>query len=117
MIIFKCNDVNYFYFVFSPDGVSSCEGCKGFFRRSVQKSMQYTCHKDGKCQVNKITRNRCQYCRFQKCFDKGMSKEGKNLNSLKKCNQMFFLKLSETIGIKRKSNPNKRELFLNRLKI
>ncbi|CAD5113654.1 DgyrCDS2815 [Dimorphilus gyrociliatus] len=56
-------------------GVSSCEGCKGFFRRSVQKSMQYTCHKEGKCQVNKITRNRCQYCRFQKCFDKGMSKE------------------------------------------
>ncbi|XP_013406616.1 retinoic acid receptor gamma [Lingula anatina] len=56
-------------------GVSSCEGCKGFFRRSVQKNMQYTCHKDRHCVINKITRNRCQYCRLQKCFTMGMSKE------------------------------------------
>ncbi|WAR10966.1 RARB-like protein [Mya arenaria] len=56
-------------------GVSSCEGCKGFFRRSVQKNMQYTCHKDKCCVINKVTRNRCQYCRLQKCFAMGMSKE------------------------------------------
>ncbi|XP_053385526.1 retinoic acid receptor gamma-like isoform X2 [Mercenaria mercenaria] len=56
-------------------GVSSCEGCKGFFRRSVQKNMQYTCHKDKCCVINKVTRNRCQYCRLQKCFQMGMSKE------------------------------------------
>lgn len=56
-------------------GVSSCEGCKGFFRRSVQKNMQYTCHKEKNCVINKVTRNRCQYCRLQKCFATGMSKE------------------------------------------
>ncbi|CAF0867243.1 unnamed protein product [Brachionus calyciflorus] len=56
-------------------GVSSCEGCKGFFRRSVQKNMQYTCQKDKACIVNRVTRNRCQYCRFTKCFAVGMSKE------------------------------------------
>ncbi|CAF0862944.1 unnamed protein product [Adineta ricciae] len=56
-------------------GVSSCEGCKGFFRRSVQKNMAYQCHKDQNCEINKMTRNRCQYCRFQKCFAVGMSKE------------------------------------------
>ncbi|KAK3082684.1 hypothetical protein FSP39_002535, partial [Pinctada imbricata] len=56
-------------------GVSSCEGCKGFFRRSVQKNMQYTCHKDKNCPINKVTRNRCQYCRLQKCYASGMSKE------------------------------------------
>nr|ALQ43970.1 retinoic acid receptor [Patella vulgata] len=56
-------------------GVSSCEGCKGFFRRSVQKNMQYTCHKDKNCPINKVTRNRCQYCRLQKCFSTGMSRE------------------------------------------
>lgn len=56
-------------------GVSSCEGCKGFFRRSVQKNMQYTCHKETTCVINKATRNRCQYCRLQKCFLVGMSKE------------------------------------------
>ncbi|KAJ4926850.1 hypothetical protein JOQ06_014595 [Pogonophryne albipinna] len=56
-------------------GVSSCEGCKGFFRRSIQKNMVYTCHRDKNCQINKVTRNRCQYCRLQKCFEVGMSKE------------------------------------------
>ena len=56
-------------------GVSSCEGCKGFFRRSVQKNMQYTCQKDQACAINKLTRNRCQYCRFQLCLNTGMTRE------------------------------------------
>ncbi|BFZ15415.1 hypothetical protein BsWGS_18454 [Bradybaena similaris] len=56
-------------------GVSSCEGCKGFFRRSVQKNMQYICHKEKACIINKVTRNRCQFCRLQKCLIMGMSKE------------------------------------------
>ncbi|KJH53220.1 zinc finger, C4 type [Dictyocaulus viviparus] len=56
-------------------GVMSCEGCKGFFRRTVQKNMDYTCHKDKICPVDRVSRNRCQACRFQKCLDKGMSKE------------------------------------------
>lgn len=50
---------------------------QGFFRRSVQKNMVYTCHRDRNCIINKITRNRCQYCRLQKCFAVGMSKECK----------------------------------------
>ena len=54
-----------------------CYLLQGFFRRSVQKNMQYTCHKDKNCTINKVTRNRCQYCRLQKCFATGMSKEGK----------------------------------------
>lgn len=56
-------------------GVHACEGCKGFFRRSIQKNMVYTCHRDKNCIINKVTRNRCQYCRLQKCFEVGMSKE------------------------------------------
>ncbi|ETE57335.1 hypothetical protein L345_16950, partial [Ophiophagus hannah] len=47
----------------------------GFFRRSIQKNMVYTCHRDKNCVINKVTRNRCQYCRLQKCFEVGMSKE------------------------------------------
>lgn len=50
---------------------------QGFFRRSVQKNMVYTCHRDRNCIINKITRNRCQYCRLQRCFAVGMSKECK----------------------------------------
>ncbi|KAK6031115.1 zinc finger, C4 type [Ostertagia ostertagi] len=59
-------------------GVMSCEGCKGFFRRTVQKKYiekRYTCHKEKSCPVDRVSRNRCQACRFQKCLDKGMSKE------------------------------------------
>ncbi|KAK2526269.1 hypothetical protein Q9966_010860 [Columba livia] len=37
--------------------------------------MVYTCHRDKNCVINKVTRNRCQYCRLQKCFEVGMSKE------------------------------------------
>lgn len=57
-------------------GVFTCEGCKGFFKRTVQKQLEYTCKGDGNCEVNQINRNRCQYCRFQKCVAKGMLKEG-----------------------------------------
>ena len=52
---------------------------QGFFRRSIQKNMVYTCHRDKNCIINKVTRNRCQYCRLQKCFEVGMSKEGRPL--------------------------------------
>ncbi|XP_028267255.1 retinoic acid receptor alpha-B-like [Parambassis ranga] len=68
---FVCQDKSSGYHY----GVSACEGCKGFFRRSIQKNMVYTCHRDKVCVINKVTRNRCQSCRLQKCFDVGMSKE------------------------------------------
>ncbi|XP_050521855.1 ecdysone-induced protein 78C isoform X2 [Daktulosphaira vitifoliae] len=56
-------------------GVTSCEGCKGFFRRSIQKQIEYRCLRDGKCLVIRLNRNRCQYCRFKKCLTVGMSRD------------------------------------------
>ncbi|KAJ8737277.1 hypothetical protein PYW07_000548 [Mythimna separata] len=56
-------------------GVTSCEGCKGFFRRSIQKQIEYRCLRDGKCLVIRLNRNRCQFCRFKKCLAVGMSKD------------------------------------------
>ena len=56
-------------------GVASCEGCKGFFRRSIQKQMSYKCMKDGACIILLLNRNRCQHCRFKKCVEMGMSRE------------------------------------------
>uniref|UniRef100_A0A5S6R3V0 Nuclear receptor domain-containing protein n=1 Tax=Trichuris muris TaxID=70415 RepID=A0A5S6R3V0_TRIMR len=54
-------------------GIYTCEGCKGFFKRTVQNKRVYRCVVgDGKCTVTKEQRNRCQYCRFQKCLRKGM---------------------------------------------
>jgi len=56
-------------------GVTSCEGCKGFFRRSVQRGVEYRCLREGGCPVQKLSRTRCQHCRLQKCLAVGMSRE------------------------------------------
>ncbi|XP_038067671.1 hepatocyte nuclear factor 4-gamma-like isoform X1 [Patiria miniata] len=57
-------------------GAASCDGCKGFFRRSVRKNHQYTCRFSRNCVVDKDKRNQCRYCRLKKCFRAGMKKEG-----------------------------------------
>uniref|UniRef100_A0A183BK64 Nuclear receptor domain-containing protein n=1 Tax=Globodera pallida TaxID=36090 RepID=A0A183BK64_GLOPA len=81
-------------------GIYTCEGCKGFFKRTVQNKRIYTCcaaaaavnfvldgavqqpqHQQqqqnnnnmlGNCPMTKEQRNRCQFCRFQKCLKQGM---------------------------------------------
>ncbi|XP_062924229.1 peroxisome proliferator-activated receptor gamma [Mobula hypostoma] len=53
-------------------GVHACEGCKGFFRRTIRLKLMYDkC--DLNCRIQKKNRNKCQYCRFQKCLTVGMS--------------------------------------------
>ncbi|XP_047217703.1 retinoic acid receptor RXR-beta-B isoform X1 [Girardinichthys multiradiatus] len=59
-------------------GVYSCEGCKGFFKRTVRKDLSYTCRDNKECLVDKRQRNRCQYCRYQKCLAMGMKREAVN---------------------------------------
>ncbi len=61
-------------------GVVSCEGCKGFFKRSVRKNVKYSCLSTNRCIVNKTMRNRCQSCRWQKCLSCGMKIEGKKIS-------------------------------------
>lgn len=53
-------------------GAISCEGCKGFFKRSIRKQLGYQCRGAKNCEVTKHHRNRCQYCRLQKCLACGM---------------------------------------------
>uniref|UniRef100_A0A672IV29 Nuclear receptor subfamily 4 group A member 2 n=1 Tax=Salarias fasciatus TaxID=181472 RepID=A0A672IV29_SALFA len=64
-------------------GVRTCEGCKGFFKRTVQKNAQYVCVSAQSCPVDKRRRNRCQFCRFQKCLSVGMVREVVRTDSLK----------------------------------
>ncbi|XP_066452578.1 peroxisome proliferator-activated receptor gamma isoform X2 [Eleutherodactylus coqui] len=53
-------------------GVHACEGCKGFFRRTIRLKLIYDrCELN--CRIHKKSRNKCQYCRFQKCLAVGMS--------------------------------------------
>lgn len=56
----------------------SCEGCKGFFKRTVRKDLTYTCRDNKDCLIDKRQRNRCQYCRYQKCLAMGMKREGRH---------------------------------------
>ncbi|XP_066893274.1 oxysterols receptor LXR-alpha isoform X4 [Kogia breviceps] len=55
--------------------VLSCEGCKGFFRRSVIKGARYVCHSGGHCPMDTYTRRKCQECRLRKCRQAGMREE------------------------------------------
>lgn len=64
-------------------GLYSCEGCKGFFKRTVRKDLTYSCRDNKHCIIDKRQRNRCQYCRYQKCLQMGMKREavqGETLN-------------------------------------
>uniref|UniRef100_A0A2K5NAU2 Nuclear receptor subfamily 2 group C member 2 n=1 Tax=Cercocebus atys TaxID=9531 RepID=A0A2K5NAU2_CERAT len=56
-------------------GAVSCEGCKGFFKRSVRKNLTYSCRSNQDCIINKHHRNRCQFCRLKKCLEMGMKME------------------------------------------
>ncbi|XP_060130307.1 oxysterols receptor LXR-alpha isoform X2 [Zootoca vivipara] len=70
--------------------VLSCEGCKGFFRRSVIKGAQYVCKNGGRCEMDMYMRRKCQECRLRKCHEAGMreqcvlSEEQIQLKKLKK---------------------------------
>ncbi|KAH0625927.1 hypothetical protein JD844_034299 [Phrynosoma platyrhinos] len=57
-------------------GVITCEGCKGFFRRSQQNNATYSCSRQRNCLIDRTNRNRCQHCRLQKCLALGMSRDG-----------------------------------------
>ncbi|XP_071970688.1 nuclear receptor subfamily 1 group I member 3 isoform X2 [Engystomops pustulosus] len=55
--------------------VLTCEGCKGFFRRSMTKGLSFTCPFTRSCPVTKAKRRRCQACRLQRCLEVGMRKD------------------------------------------
>ena len=59
-------------------GQYTCDGCSGFFMRSVRKNMVYRCKGNRNCIVDKKRRNQCQACRFEKCLIVKMNRYGKN---------------------------------------
>ncbi|CAH2247995.1 jg27602, partial [Pararge aegeria aegeria] len=58
-------------------GVFACDGCAGFFKRSVRRDRRYACksRNPGACLVDKAHRNQCRACRLAKCLDAGMNKD------------------------------------------
>ncbi|XP_033872664.1 estrogen receptor isoform X4 [Acipenser ruthenus] len=57
-------------------GVWSCEGCKAFFKRSIQGHNDYMCPATNQCTIDKNRRKSCQACRLRKCNEVGMMKGG-----------------------------------------
>ncbi|XP_016105522.1 nuclear receptor ROR-beta-like isoform X2 [Sinocyclocheilus grahami] len=65
-------------------GVITCEGCKGFFRRSQSSSVQYSCSRQSNCPIDRASRNRCQSCRLKKCVTQGMSRDAVKFGRMSK---------------------------------
>ncbi|XP_019687697.2 photoreceptor-specific nuclear receptor isoform X1 [Felis catus] len=57
-------------------GIYACNGCSGFFKRSVRRRLIYRCQVGaGMCPVDKAHRNQCQACRLKKCLQEGMNQD------------------------------------------
>ncbi|KAM7535095.1 hypothetical protein Aperf_G00000097982 [Anoplocephala perfoliata] len=96
-------------------GVISCEGCKGFFKRSIRGHVNYVCRSNKKCVVNKAYRNRCQYCRMQKCLQAGMRSEAVQ-NERRLCTSMVSANVVTSTPLPATSTPLSASQF-TRLKI
>ncbi|KAH0822137.1 hypothetical protein GEV33_000654 [Tenebrio molitor] len=64
--------------------IFACDGCAGFFKRSIRRNRQYVCKAkdEGACIIDKTHRNQCRACRLKKCQNVGMNKDGKWENCL-----------------------------------
>ncbi|VDP01842.1 unnamed protein product [Heligmosomoides polygyrus] len=64
-------------------GIFSCDGCAGFFKRSIRRHRQYVCKNKGGCDEGRLllgknrrrTPSYSSACRLRKCLEIGMNKE------------------------------------------
>ncbi|XP_006627644.1 estrogen-related receptor gamma [Lepisosteus oculatus] len=70
-------------------GVASCEACKAFFKRTIQGNIEYSCPVMNECEITKRRRKSCQACRFRKCLQVGMMKEGVRMDRVRGGRQKY----------------------------
>lgn len=87
-------------------GLRSCEACKAFFKRTVQGKIEYSCPATRECEINKRRRKACQACRFQKCLNMGMLKEGVRLDRVRGGRQKYRRGLSPGPGVNSSNSSN-----------
>ncbi|XP_008697622.2 steroid hormone receptor ERR2 isoform X1 [Ursus americanus] len=74
-------------------GVASCEACKAFFKRTIQGNIEYSCPATNECEITKRRRKSCQACRFTKCLQVGMLREGVRLDRVRGGRQKYKRRL------------------------
>ncbi|KAK5884076.1 hypothetical protein CesoFtcFv8_020341 [Champsocephalus esox] len=99
-------------------GVHACEGCKGFFRRSIQQNIQYKkCLKNESCPIMRINRNRCQQCRFKKCLLVGMSRDSVRFGRIPKREKQRMLLEMQSAMNNMMNNQNQNQLLVGQNQI
>uniref|UniRef100_UPI00398F06F0 vitamin D3 receptor B-like n=1 Tax=Pristiophorus japonicus TaxID=55135 RepID=UPI00398F06F0 len=83
----------------------TCEGCKGFFRRSMKKKANFTCPFNGNCSITKDNRRHCQACRLKRCQDIGMMKEFILTDEEVQRKKEMILKRKEEEAVKEAKKP------------
>lgn len=56
-------------------GAKSCDSCRDFFKRTVEKNCKYRCIWIENCPINSESRRNCRFCRFKRCLNVGMRRE------------------------------------------
>ncbi|VDM44457.1 unnamed protein product [Toxocara canis] len=79
-------------------GVSSCNGCKTFFRRVIIENRTYSCKQSGDCPIDKDMRCSCRHCRFKKCLRVGMDRTELNVERRRKRKSANVERTEEEVG-------------------
>ncbi|ELT94091.1 hypothetical protein CAPTEDRAFT_227950 [Capitella teleta] len=94
-------------------GVNTCEACKGFFRRSVIRRLDYVCLDDPeRCVVKPGMRKNCASCRYKRCLQVGMSLDAIRIGRYtteKKNRDILEVKAFEVRAKKPLSAPHERD--------